>query len=541
MTRLLNKLSHAAVFVLLAFGMTNLAAQTCGSPITLTPGTQQCANTSAGGDAFDSSCMGNYDGGDDYVFTYTTGAGDAGKILSITATGATTNDDYIGLAIATGCGDAMTCIANDGSSTDNTLTISAAIAASTTYSIVVSSFPAPQSIDFCLDAFLSNPPETPAATCAEANPLCGDALGQQYNANTVGTAEAGNDYGCLSQQPRPSWFYFQTETSGDIELVINNTVDLDFALWGPYPNIADAIAACGSLPAPVDCSYSAITEPEVAEYTGAAAGDVFVLLVTAYSAIPTTFTVTEGAGMTATTNCGILNCTAVLTETTPGSDFVYCNEMTGSTTVGMDANSGSGIMYTFDAGGSAGTNPGVAFVEICGDYDPNANTTPGDPTTNPNYTGFLVNDFYDYGTSTAAGNDPDLGTCDYITLVPITHIDINAVPQFIIDPTCFALGTPFIIDFYPEITATYDCGTETLTVDGGSPDDVRNPVAGEYTVAGDITGTTSGGTISTAGITADGSYNITVTDPSGCMQMITLTVTGCPTCPDGGPGTLSWN
>ncbi|MGB1216247.1 MAG: CUB domain-containing protein [Saprospiraceae bacterium] len=159
-------------------------------------------------------------------------------------------------------------------------------------------------------------PAEPADMCSAPNPLCGSALGQQYSANTTGTAEAGNDYGCLSQQPRPSWFYFEAAGPGNVELEINNTVDLDFALWGPFSDLATATAACGSLAAPVDCSYSAITSPEVANYNGAATGDVFLLLVTAYSATPTTFTITEGSGNTAPTNCSILDpCAASSTMT----------------------------------------------------------------------------------------------------------------------------------------------------------------------------------------------------------------------------------
>lgn len=380
-------------------------------------------------------------------------------------------------------------------------------------------------VDICVSGVIPPPPPAaPAANCADANPLCSDALGQEYAANTTGTAEAGNNYGCLSTQPRPSWFYFQAASAGNLEIQINNTVDLDFAMWGPFPDLATALGTCGSLSAPVDCSYSATAQPEVANYTGAAAGDVFVLLITAYSSTTTTFTVTEGAGMTASTDCNILTCSAAITETTSASNFVYCHQMTGSTTVGMDANSGSGYVYTFDAGSEATANAGVAFAEICGNYDPAANTTPGDPTTNPNYTNFFVNDGFDYGSATADGLDPYLG-CDYITLVPMTHIDVDAVTgEFITDPDCFATGTAFIVDFYPEITAVYDCSGK-IVVDGGSPDDIGNAVPGEYVISGDVSGTTSGGEYVVN--LADGTYNITVTDPHGCEQSITLTFDCC--------------
>ncbi|MEZ4854708.1 choice-of-anchor J domain-containing protein, partial [Flavobacterium sp.] len=136
------------------------AQDSCANAVALTPGTQQCGNTSSGADVYDNStCLGNYDGGDDYIFSYT--ATETGETLTLDLTGVAA---WTGFALSDGCpedggtynclGSATTTAAGDIGFTSDILT------AGTTYYIHISTWPAPQSTDFCLDAVVN-----PAPTC----------------------------------------------------------------------------------------------------------------------------------------------------------------------------------------------------------------------------------------------------------------------------------------------------------------------------------------------------------------------------------------
>lgn len=234
--------------------------------------------------------------------------------------------------------------------------------------------------------------------------------------------------------------------------------------------------------------------------------------------------------------------------TAAGTDIEYCF---GTTPGAINADMGFAVT-SFYAGPNATANSGVAFVEICGDYDASANTTAGDPTTNPNYTEAMVGQAFTYGAGAANGTDTDSGmSCDYITLVPVTYINIDADNKFILDGDVsnICVGTPLRIDFRPQITATvgvYDCDTEEVTISpaGGSQEDGIGTtqadgtatVAGSYTVelngesqtlAAGATGTFT----SLADPAANGSYTATITDSDGCTQTVTISkscvVSGC--------------
>ncbi len=283
--------------------------------------------------------------------------------------------------------------------------------------------------------------------------------------------------------------------------------------------------------------------------TGLTPGDTYTVCVTAF--VADTDAGADGVFGTADDPApadGICNITAIGIGVQPfepplaacdigadvGNDVVYCF---GDAPADLTTDAGSDFTG-FDAGPNAGASPGVAYVEICGAYDPALDATPGDPTSNPNYTGFLVGTAYTYAPGAADGGDGEGTGCDYITLVPVTYIDIDAATgQFILDADAanICTGTPIRLDFRPEITTTpgtYSCATGiTVVVDGGSPDDgtiaVNNDgtatVPGDYVITGDVSGTTSGDQIVFTDL-ADGTYNYTVTDPAGCTTTGSFTV-----------------
>jgi len=146
-------------------------------------------------------------------------------------------------------------------------------------------------------------------TCALPNPICsGSPI--MFTANTGGTPAStvnpGNNYGCLSTSPNPSWYYMEIATSGVLAIDITAGSDVDFRLWGPFANLAAAQAGCNSYTAAQspDCSYS--TSPTEQANANVLAGQVYVLLVTNYANTVQNISINEAVSNTASTNCAIV-------------------------------------------------------------------------------------------------------------------------------------------------------------------------------------------------------------------------------------------
>jgi gliding motility-associated-like protein len=166
-------------------------------------------------------------------------------------------------------------------------------------------------------------------SCAGADPFCVNELigiDASFPASTgAGTAELGNDYGCLFTQPNPAWYFMEMVNPGAINIQLSNTGnrDIDFALWGPFPSVAAAINECGSLPAPIDCSYSASAVETVNVPANAQSGQVYILVVTNFSNQATTINLETIGGTVGTTNCNLTNpCDPV--QAIPGSNSPVC-------------------------------------------------------------------------------------------------------------------------------------------------------------------------------------------------------------------------
>lgn len=157
------------------------------------------------------------------------------------------------------------------------------------------------------------------ADCSTASPFCTAAGTATFPASQNTTAPVGPDYGCLFTQPNPAWYYLQMATSGNIDLNMTNSanVDIDFIIWGPFTT---ATAACASgLSDPlleVDCSYSSSAN-ETGNIPSAVVGEVYVLLITNYSNQATTISLSQTGG-TGATNCNIV-CLMDSITVTPGA------------------------------------------------------------------------------------------------------------------------------------------------------------------------------------------------------------------------------
>ena len=130
--------------------------------------------------------------------------------------------------------------------------------------------------------------------CSQAQEFCpsmeGDNISFSATVNGI-PAEAGNNYGCLFTQPNPAWYYIQVGQPGfiNINLFNSQTVDIDFALWGPFPNLPAAYDQCGALGLPLDCSYSP-SAFETVNIPNSSTGDIYLLLITNFSNSPTDIT-----------------------------------------------------------------------------------------------------------------------------------------------------------------------------------------------------------------------------------------------------------
>ncbi|HPQ08309.1 MAG TPA: PKD domain-containing protein [Bacteroidia bacterium] len=169
------------------------------------------------------------------------------------------------------------------------------------------------------------------STCANAAPFC-TSTGVSFPAGVNnGSAPVGPNYGCLLSQPNPAWYYLNISTSGNIDITLTNSnnVDIDFILWGPFPNqsvmcssiMSGTITSSGT-PYIVDCSYSA-SATEYVNIPNAVAGEWYMLMITNFSNQSTNITATQTGG-TGATNCAILcnitNMTATVSPCNPANN-----------------------------------------------------------------------------------------------------------------------------------------------------------------------------------------------------------------------------
>jgi hypothetical protein len=143
------------------------------------------------------------------------------------------------------------------------------------------------------------------ATCANPTPICSGACVNFLAAESGTSAQVGNDYDCLFTTPDPAWFYVQVGTPGSINLSLTAGSDIDFAMWGPYADLAAAQAACGSYPLPIDCSFDPSNTETANIPASATVGQVYVIVITNYEGVSQYISVAQTGG-TGGTDCTIL-------------------------------------------------------------------------------------------------------------------------------------------------------------------------------------------------------------------------------------------
>lgn len=261
--------------------------------------------------------------------------------------------------------------------------------------------------------------------CASPIKICTDA-NLTFNAKITGLSEGGNNYGCLLTQPRPTWFYLETGVTGNIDMSLVATNDVDFAIWGPYADLATATAACGALPAPVDCSYST-SATESINIPTSTVGQVWLLLVTNYAGTVQTFTLSKTGG-TGDTDCSGVACPAgeVTVDFDPAVDCNADETLTFHLTITNPGDYTGPFTVQFAATGSGSGPVGLAAdpATLNGPIIDIIATDPNPATSDPAYPGnFPGSD----DATTAIGNVRifDANGCEVTGLNGFTSWDLG--------------------------------------------------------------------------------------------------------------------
>lgn len=413
------------------------------------------------------------------------------------------------------------------------------------------------SFDICVvGATPSGGGSTPGGgLCADVEPICTD-VGTSFTANATGTEaetlEPGNDYGCLSSSPDPAWYYLEIGVGGNIDMQLSAPNDVDFALWGPFTDLATAQASCGSLGAPIDCSYDPSNTEDV-NISGGVVGEVYILVITNYDGSVQLVTLNQTGGTGAT------NCSAV------------CGVDAGTTTTTMSNSSSNDHYLCFGESVDISTTgeilPTATDIAGLGYFIYTDLPTVADPDVEPNWTGYYytgaaitetnsVGNVYDFiiGNPSGSAGSNGIPSNNQLVFIPITMDDIANIAgggsddnlgHDIDDDGCYALGDPIVITYLNPIddAAVETCGANVVvTLSGGYPEFVPGA---SYTVNSTGAGTMvqSGGqgqTLTFTGLNTGDVISVDVTDDgNGCTHTLTFTAT-CPTATPCAADTGNW-
>ncbi|MDG1508888.1 MAG: hypothetical protein P8Q53_03815, partial [Flavobacteriaceae bacterium] len=254
-------------------------------------------------------------------------------------------------------------------------------------------------------------------TIPEAAPFCSDTGILFDNTSNGSTAEFGPDYGCLGNQPNPSWFYIRINEPGKLTLEIeqnsqadfNGTpIDVDFIAWGPFTLATIELIQGGNFGLldntnEIDCSFSGLSI-ETLNINNALNGEYYLILITNFDGFDGFIRMNEnfpGSPGVGTTDCSII-----------AGDLGPDQEVCEGTTITLDGTSTT----TNVAGYKWFLNTGAGFTEIIGE-------------TNPTYTidDNLSGTYKIEVTSDAGNTDDDEVEINFYTLpvIATSPSDIN--------------------------------------------------------------------------------------------------------------------
>jgi len=142
-------------------------------------------------------------------------------------------------------------------------------------------------LPFCTDngAYHFQPNVFAGSPCGGTFESLCDAPYSGCNSFTPTHTHSGFTYNGLSTAPNPAFFYLRIDESGDFDIFMegwtnqNESIDLDFACWGPFYSIEDICnLSCNNM---VDVSYH-WTNSEHCYIDNAQTGQYYMLLITNY-------------------------------------------------------------------------------------------------------------------------------------------------------------------------------------------------------------------------------------------------------------------
>ena len=465
-------------------GCTPATNISCGSAVNLSVGSSCTNGTTCGGGPIEPiSCpTGSTEG---VWYSFTASSTDMNVLVDLITSDGCTNATSV---YSGSCGSLTEIGCQSGAPLDDAIPLSG-LTIGDTYYVQVAYGPGGPcgnggSADFCISVEELNCEGGGNNDCSTADPFC---TGINYTyCNTSGVASSGA-YDCLGSTPNPMWMYLQILDPGDIDILIEQfdyfggTLDVDFAMYGPFASVSAGCSAISPSSTTVDCSFSTAAVEE-ANITGAQAGEFYILLITNFSDDPgyITFSQSGGAG---TTDCSII---APCSISGVGNNTSCFSGIDGS----IDATWSGTSTYTVQVENSSGT-----LVGLLNNTSLNSDTFSG-----------LISDTYTLTLTTSDG-------CTNSVDVVVSEPTALSASNLITNSTCANPNSGVI-----EIFASG--GTEPYNV-SWTGESSGDPAGDEITI--------SGGSYNITSLSA-GTYTVTVTDANGCtsVQNILFTELDCP-------------
>lgn len=189
------------------------------------------------------------------------------------------------------------------------------------------------------------------SSCSSAAPVC-FTTSYSYPAAVTGTAEAGPNYGCITNTANPAWFYIQIQDSGNITFDINISPSaIRHVIWGPFStpqNCGTSLSAAKI----ISCANNAGSAKN-ATITNAKTGEYYVFVIFNPNGNVANLTFTQSS-LTGSTNCDILCSISGITATAgscSGGNFTVTGTVTtslppGGGTLTVSSSCGSSVVYS---------------------------------------------------------------------------------------------------------------------------------------------------------------------------------------------------
>ena len=351
--------------------------------------------------------------------------------------------------------------------------------------------------------------QNPNSDCVDMLPICtDDILVFDINA-TGGGLTPGNFYDCLVPTIGTNWFYLKIGNSGNIDMTLTAPpgVDLDFAVWGPFTDLAAAIATCGNLgnqttpPSTVDCSALGGNTEQISIPNGIT-GEVYVMLVTIpATSSSTTFELTLDPTSTGSTDCSIVcdedpGTFSLMKATDPNDPATF---VPTTSPISLCAGEGFSIMSMQDyvlpddtisiaAGGDSAYTAQLMFLL----YD--APPVTGDPASDPGFLDVIIpaDTILDINSPFTSFILDSLNiNCGTVFFVPVTGDDgigLNGnmpgtgdngqINYDLLGDGCVVLGEPIEVRYLCQLTVngtilcTPNDNTISINVNGGADNEV---------------------------------------------------------------------